>query len=98
MTPLRRIRTAGVVELVLPGRRALECPGVIAGDRLSIRGIAVLPSGTGHQLQHQQHDERAPRCSLHATRLQERLQSRDFQGAPSSTVDARPPTLTAAEE
>src|SRR3546814_2211129 len=44
MTPFRRIRTAGVVELVLPGRRALECPGVIAGARRSIRGIAVLPS------------------------------------------------------
>src|SRR3546814_11516309 len=63
MTPFRRIRTAGVVELVLPGRRALECPGVIAGDRRSIRGIAVLPSGTGHQLQHPQHAERAPRVS-----------------------------------
>src|SRR3546814_6558616 len=49
MAPFRRIRTAGVVELVLPGGRALECPGVIAGDRRSIRGIAVLPSGTGHR-------------------------------------------------
>src|SRR3546814_125588 len=27
MAPFRRIRTAGVVELVLPGGRALECPG-----------------------------------------------------------------------
>src|SRR3546814_19395429 len=74
MTPFRRIRTAGVVELVLPGRRALECPGVIARDRRRIRGLAVLPSGTGHPLKQQQPDERAPRCSLHATRLKEQTE------------------------